>query len=82
MTTENEETLAEALFQELVTVVNKHASKVSFEDTVAVLQSIVVSLACSSTPSREEASEFLHELVDECLEVVDDEECDGVEIEE
>lgn len=73
MSRKQDEQLAEAFFQDVVAVIDKYADKMEFEDTIGLLQSIIVTMTCNSDLSEEEAADFLHGIVDDCLDAMEDE---------
>ncbi len=58
---------------DLVKVMEKHEDKVTPEDMITALQSILFTVVFNSAPSQEEAADFLHDSIDEFLESTDEE---------
>ena len=58
----------EELFSELVAVLEKYDNKVSFEESLTCLQSLLVSAVCESAPTLDDAAAFLHDGVDLLIE--------------
>jgi|CryBogDrversion2_11_1035321.scaffolds.fasta_scaffold73977_1 hypothetical protein len=77
-----DEQMAEAFFQDVVAIVDKYADKMEFEDTIGLLQSIVVTMACNTDLSEDEAAEFLHGIVDDCLDSMAEDDSEAIEIED